>query len=911
MELSSSDWRYEVLYAISRALGTKTNVSKKLQQVVEILAGVAHFDSAEAFLLDKEHRHVDVLAAFNNSDPSLIGRRVSLEMSAVTQFVLQNQSATPVSLPPDFSLLPGDEKLLPEKVEHILCIPLVGQSGCIGGILLMAHTLDLSPQVIDVIEAVASQTAASIEDMLLSASAERIAEYMRLVNEVSREIAALHDLPAILSIIPDRLTEMFGYYHASVGMVTSQGIEMYEAARRSRAIGADRFHILSDMPGIVPWVARHGKAYLCNDTRQDDIWIPDKGLEASRSELAVPLIYRDRTIGIIDVQSEHVNAFDQDDVLILEALAGQLAVAVENARLYNENMRQRQTAEALSHVSRLVSSMLDLSGVSETVLSECNKLIPFQIGFIALVEEDKLRLVHQQGCSAAHLPMIRRLAEESSLMYQTLRFQEAILIPDTYEHRLWQKMPRTLPVRSLLGVPLVSRGNPIGVLSITSSDSNAYAQSDCNLLLAFANQVAVTIDNARLFERIDWREREARTLYEITRLLVSLDQEAIPMGVMNKLADAIPFDIGGMMVSGDPDRLVVVARRSVSEALIKTHEERLVNAYNALSQEQVSRRSVQRRLVFIGSSSDPIHNLASRLSAPLLMGRRVAGVIELGSAEPATYAEPELRTLMIIANATATALENARLYQELSERAIHLQHALDELAETGRMKDELVQNISHELRNPLTYITSYSDLLLSEELGKLTADQAASIKTIQSKTRALLRLVDDILVVNKTAVEVPLLSEVNLPHLIEQAVRAIKVVSDEAGIQILSEIDTSVGAVMADSDRITQVLDNLLTNAVKFSSSGDTITIRLLSLPAERVRVEIEDTGIGIPADKLPYIFERYYQVENIPRRSHGVGLGLAICKQIIEAHNGQMGVQSTEGVGSLFFFELPQKPIS
>ncbi len=910
MDSSSSDWRYDVLYAISRALGAKTNVSKKLQQVIETLADLTQFDHAEAFLLDKEHQHVDVLAAVNCDSPSLVGRRIALELSAIAQLVLQKQHVTPITLPPDFVRLAGDEKLLPEKIETIVCIPLVGQSGSIGGILLMTQAPDIGtlyPQMIDVIGAVASQTAIFIEDMLLSAAAKRMAEQMRLVNEISREMAALHDLEAILSIIPDRLTEMFGYYHVSVGLVTPQGIEMYEAAQHSRAVGAERFRISPDMPGIIPWVVRQSKSYCCNDTRQDDIWVAGKGLEASRSELTVPLIYHDCIIGIIDVQSEHVNAFDHDDISILEALASQLAVSVENARLYSENMRQRQTAEALSHVSRLVSSMLDLHSVSETVLIECNKLVPFDIGFIALLEDDKLRLAHQQGCSVNLLPLISRLAEESSLMYQILRFQEAILILDTHEHRLWQKMPRALPIRSWLGVPLVSRGHPIGVLAAASSVPGTYSQSDCDLLLAFANQVAVTIDNAQLFERIDWREREARTLYEITRLLVSLDQEAIPISVMNKLADAIPFDIGGMMVSGDPPRLVVVAKRSVSEALIKTHEERLLNAYNALSQEQISRRSVQRRLIFTGSSSDSIYDVISRLSAPLLMGRRVAGVIELGSADPGTYAEPELRTLMIVANATATALENAGLYQELSDRAIHLQHALDELAETVRMKDELAQNISHELRNPLTYITSYSDLLLAEELGNVTGDQAASLKIIRSKSRALLRLVDDILAVNKTAVEVPLVSSVNLQHLIEQAVRAIRVVSDEAGIRISTEIEASVGPVMADSDRIAQVLDNLLTNAVKFSSSGDTITIRLLSPSAERVRIEIEDTGIGIPAGKLPHIFERYYQVESIPRRSNGVGLGLAICKQIIEAHQGQIGVQSTEGAGSLFFFELPK----
>ena len=916
--------RFDVLREINYILGSRVSAETKLQQVLNAVTQLADTDSAAAFLLDQERQFLDVVAASSDCH-GLIGQRVALEASVIGQTVYHSQQTTPIVLSSfsqplayygmsDVGLRDGDEKLLPEGKAGVMCIPLAGQISSIGGILL--YYLDqpvptLEEATTSLLEIIASQTAIVIEDSRLFSAAQRMAEQMRLVSEVSREIAGIHELETILSVIPDRLTGTFGYYHASVGVVGPDGIEMYEAAQRSRAVGPERFHIPLDGRGIVPWVARRGIVHLSNDTRQDEIWLPGKGLEASRSELTVPLVYRERVIGVIDVQSEHLNAFDRDDISILEALAGQLAVAIENARLYDENHHQRQVAESLSGISRRIGSMLDVHEVSETALQELKKLLHFDVGMIALLNGDQLRLEHYTNDDTAVLNTIQWLVEKSPLVYQVLRGQEAVLIPDVLEHRLWQKVGFQHPIRSWLGVPLLSRGKPIGVLAIASMSPQTYHEQNGELLFAFANQVAVTIDNAQLFEKTEWRERETRTLYEVTRLLVTLDEESIPASVLNKLGEVLPFEAGGMLLSGDPCRIVLNARRSVTEAGIEQIEERLINAYNAVSGEHLERRSVQRRVVLLDSESDaqPIDRLPARLSAPLLIGHYAIGVIELGHSNPVIYDEPELRTLLTITNTTATALENAHLYAELMERAVNLQMALDELAEADRLKDELVQHISHELRSPLTYIAGYVSLLLDGAMGEIRPEQRDSLEIIATKTQAMARLIEDILLSERKPAEVEMnLSPVNIASLAEQAVQGVRAACEMVGIQINCESDQDIGNVMANPDRIMQVFDNLLGNALKFSSSGDTITVRVISRE-DQVHVDIEDTGIGIPADKLPRVFERFYQVEASRRRSGGVGLGLAICKQIVEAHGGSIGVHSEEGIGSTFYFELPKAP--
>ena len=406
----------------------------------------------------------------------------------------------------------------------------------------------------------------------------RLVERMNLVNEVSLEISAIHSLDDILSIIPDRLTQRFGYYHASVGVIDGDSIEMVKASQRSRAIGLERFRIPLSLGGIVPWVAQQGKTYLASDTQQDGLWIPGAGMEASRAELAVPVLYQGRVIAIIDVQSEHVNAFDQDDITVLHALAGQVGVA----------------------------------------------------------------------------------------------------------------------------------------------------------------------------------------------------------------------------------------------------------------------------------------------------------------------------------------FENARLYQALVARARNLQQAIDELAEADRLRDELVGTVSHELRSPLTYVVGYVDLLLGGDLGDLTPEQSDSLQIVASKARMLSRLVSDILSYETNETAELILAEVQLTELGLDAAQDARLTAEKSGIQILTKFDSEMQPVIVDPERITQVFSNLLGNAIKFTPEDGTITVRMRQ-QAQTVRVEIEDTGLGIPADKVGHVFERFYQVDlKTRRRRGGVGLGLAICKQIVEGHGGEIGVTSEEGVGSTFYFELP-----
>ncbi len=231
------------------------------------------------------------------------------------------------------------------------------------------------------------------------------------------------------------------------------------------------------------------------------------------------------------------------------------------------------------------------------------------------------------------------------------------------------------------------------------------------------------------------------------------------------------------------------------------------------------------------------------------------------------------------------------------------------MQEIDQLKDELVQNVSHELRTPLTFIKGYVELLLETDMGPLTTGQRDSLKIVADKTNALSRLVSDIIYLQQIERESLQLSRQDMCQMSRLALQSCEIAATNAGISLQLDAPDELRPILVDRDRINQVFDNLLGNAIKFSQRGGTITIHVEALQ-DMVQLTVADTGVGIPADKLEKVFDRFYQVDgSATRRFGGAGLGLAIVRRIIEAHGGRIWVESELGQGSSFKFTLPTEP--
>ena len=223
------------------------------------------------------------------------------------------------------------------------------------------------------------------------------------------------------------------------------------------------------------------------------------------------------------------------------------------------------------------------------------------------------------------------------------------------------------------------------------------------------------------------------------------------------------------------------------------------------------------------------------------------------------------------------------------------------------MKDEFLATLSHELRTPLTAILGWAHVLTSGRASE--AETAQALETIMRNARAQTKLVEDLLdmssiISGKLRLDTQRLAPVTF---VEAAIETIQPAADAKEIQLVKKLDPNAGLLRGDANRLQQVVWNLLTNAVKFTPKGGTVTVALKRV-SSHVEITVNDNGPGISADFLPYVFDRFRQADSSIRRRHsGLGLGLAIVKQLVELHGGTVRVQSEgEGKGATFTVNLP-----
>lgn len=246
--------------------------------------------------------------------------------------------------------------------------------------------------------------------------------------------------------------------------------------------------------------------------------------------------------------------------------------------------------------------------------------------------------------------------------------------------------------------------------------------------------------------------------------------------------------------------------------------------------------------------------------------------------------------------------------EKLREYADELIRMNKELQSVDRMKNELLSNVSHELRTPLTSIKGYSDLLMEGTLGEMNYQQLKAISTVIRNTERLRRLVDSLLYVSMAEVEAIDydFSKTDILEVIDNAVTDMAIPINEKKIDVLRHVQEDVPQIEADAKKIADMLTNVLDNAVKFTPSKGKISISARK-EGKMVHISIEDTGVGIPAELLPHLFQKFYQIDpSIRRKYGGTGLGLFICRNIVEAHKGKIWIESEESKGTTVHILLP-----
>jgi signal transduction histidine kinase len=549
-----------------------------------------------------------------------------------------------------------------------------------------------------------------------------------------------------------------------------------------------------------------------------------------------------------------------------------------------ENEEQSRLA-ALYQVSRMLGSSLHLQDVLNHVMDAVIELTGAERGFILLRKTGEDDLEFQAGRNIDRENLAAQSMEVSlTVIQQVLETGEGILTTNA------QKDPRfstqdsviSFALRSIMCAPLQSRGETIGVVYVDNRyQSGLFQNADLNLMVTFAAQAAVTIENARLYTQTDQtlaaRIAELETLTDIVRAMNSrLNLNHVIKILCEKAMDVIDaVDSWAVLFSPDGTSLLPYGGPQADGPIPLDHPLFAgVIQSGELAQPAVRSNALAKTIV-------PIHH-----------GEKMIGMLVLETTD--LPGEDETAFLMRLASQAASPIENARLYQAVQD--------------ANQEKSKFVSVVSHELRLPMTSIKGYTDLIYQEAVGEINEQQRQFLDIVRNNVDRMRILVSDLSDISRIETGKLRLEPISIPlyGFVEQVQTAMLQEIEERE-QILSiQVPRDLPRMYADPNRIVQILTNLVSNASKYTPTGGTILVVARQIE-DFLRVEVEDNGIGISEEDQALLFSQFFRSEDPKvREQPGWGLGLNVTRYLVEAGGGEIGLESEVGRGSLFWFTVP-----
>ena len=662
------------------------------------------------------------------------------------------------------------------------------------------------------------------------------------------------------------------------------------------------------------WAIRERRPLFIPDARDSSLpkeWVAPFNV---RSLLIVPLVSREQAIGVMALDRPEVNhPFTDDQVNLAITIAAQAAIATENARLYEETSRRLAQTEVLREVMLAAASTLDFDQVLERTVQVLNRRMDVEYLCFALPDpnrRDGLRLHPVQigyptPAEKVFLPM------EKSVCGQVFQTGKPLYIGDVREIPFYHE--GASEVRSELAVPVRVGDRVIGVLNVESREVNAFDEEDIAFYTAIAGQLGVALENARLYREERRRRQEAETLYRaVQALTTTLDLQEVLGRILTELRQVVPYDSASVQLLEEGVLKIIDGRGfpdldALPGFVIDPRKEDNPNARVLESRAPVILEDAPATYEAFHPPPHADIGIRAWMGVPLLFGDRVIGMLTLDKREPGFYTEEHARLAMAFAAQAAIAIENARLYRRLERQSAQLAQAVEELQDLNRLRNQLVQNVSHELRTPLTLIQGYTELLLNEGLGQLEPAQRRALKTMEEYIRTLSHLIYNLTALRTFPRETLALMPVSIVEIVGQLLEEEKQLARSAGVSFNTDLPDDLPPVLGDRERLDLVFHHLIDNAIKFSPNGGDVHIRAWA-DEEWVYISVKDEGIGIAPEHLDRIFERFYQIDgSTTRRFGGMGVGLALVWEIVEAHGGTVEVESEPGKGSNFTVRLPQ----
>ena len=646
-------------------------------------------------------------------------------------------------------------------------------------------------------------------------------------------------------------------------------------------------------------------------------------LAGARTVVAVPMLNKDEPIGAIVVYRQEVRPFTDQQIALMTSFASQAVIAIENTRLLNElreSLRQQTaTADVLKVISR---STFDLQAVLNTLSESAVRLCEADKGGISR----KVGSAYVAAASYGHSPEEKQyllstpfepgrttVSGRVLLEGRTLHFPDILADPDIDTSRV-----QAIGERTILGVPLLREGAPIGVLVIARHAKQPFTERQIELAETFADQAVIAIENVRLFDEVQARTRD---------LSESLQQQTATADVLKTISRST-FDLQTVL-----DTLVESAARLCQADIAGIH--RLIGSTYQYAASYgmtpdldefmrtvrfmpdrgtvTGRTALEGKVVQIADVlnepdyilGDLVKKIGARtmLGVPLLREGIRIGVIVLMRCRVQQFTEKQIELVTTFADQAVIAIENVRLFDETQDKN-------RQLALASEHKSQFVSSVSHELRTPLNAIIGLTEMMVTNAARFGTEKALEPLRRVNAAGNHLLGLINQVLDLSKIeAGKLELNPEsVSLAPLIDEVIGTAGQLAEKNKNRLVVEAEQTLGEITVDPMRLRQILLNLLSNACKFTKQGEVkLKARRVANGGNWIELAVSDTGIGMTAEQQAKLFQDFTQADSLTsRRYGGTGLGLAISRKLARMMGGDVTVASEPGKGSVFTVRLP-----
>ncbi len=680
--------------------------------------------------------------------------------------------------------------------------------------------------------------------------------------------------------------------------------------------------LLPPQPGVINLVALSESTVLIPDIRE--LPLPEEThriLEeaSARSCAGIPLRAGNKLIGTLILYHPEPNHFSTSLKPLLDVLGTQVALALENCRLKREVMGRMEHLQRVLRMSEIATSTLELEALLRRFANALVEHLNVTECYIVLYDVERDILIPAAASDPYHdtyralRPRVTR--DTPSLTRHVLETKRPEVVVDVFSSPwISPDIARRFPTKSLLAVPMIMGDVPLGAVLVGERrHQRRFTDAEVHEVSVLARQIAMAIRHAQIHEQVRQQAADLQLLYDLAAALIHLhsarEMAEVAVQVLDRRFPEAYIDI--FLLNWHTGQLELLAINERGRPYIpKLYA-------NVIRYEQgeglIGQAYVTGNVIRVDDVRTAPHfvemfpDVRSEMCVPLTIHDQVVGVINLESPYEARFALRDEQLVRTLATTLAAGLENVRLYEELEESFRQQKQAYEQLLVQDRHKDEFIQNLTHEMRNALTFVKGYTELLNEGVLGDLNEEQSRALEVVARRTEDLVSLITDVLELHRGDLEHFSVEPVDLAAILHMCAESALPTILEHDLKLEVQVPETLPAVLGNARRLRQVFDNLLSNAIKFSPPGRSITIRAWAEDGEVVAA-VADQGVGIPPEDRERIFERFFQTQEGKRR-RGAGVGLAISKRIIEVHGGRIWVESEVGKGSTFYVALPKAP--